>query len=110
MVQQQIFEVAGSVADISAGKDAVIRFNAETAVRALVFHLLDERVARVVSPDTIERTIQRLKENRIQPSIARRHWIAMTNSQRLRWFLQECHTTTRTGTNETIRLRAKPGR
>ncbi|HET6248450.1 MAG TPA: hypothetical protein VFE47_12180 [Tepidisphaeraceae bacterium] len=107
MVQQHIFDVAEYEPDLSTRQDAVLRFDAASAVRAIVFHLLDEGLAKSVSRDTIDRTIDRLKSTRIEPSIARRRWVTLSNTQRLRWILNECHTTMRVGENQVVRLRAK---
>ena len=89
MVQQHIFDVVGTEPDLSADKDAVLRFTPQSAVRAMVFHLLDENLAKSIAPDTIDRTVARLTDRRIAPSIARRRWVKMSNLERLRWILQE---------------------
>jgi hypothetical protein len=87
--------------------DATVTFTALSAVRGIVFHLLDEKLARRVSDDTIQRTIQRLDARPFSPSIQRGRWLGMTNPQRLEWLLAQTQTITLVEANDTVLLRPR---
>jgi hypothetical protein len=110
MVQQHLFASPKIDRTSEARPDAVLRFEPLATVRAIVFHLLDERVARSVAPETIDRTIARLTAKSIRPSIAWRRWVTLSNPQRLAWLLAESHTSMRIGENDRVRLQARRGR
>ena len=110
MVQQHIFDISEAEADLSCARDAVLRFDPAAAVKAIVFHLLDEKMAASVADETVCRTVDRMRGKSIELSIARRRWVKMTNPQRLRWLLRESQTTLRIGANDVVRLRARRGR
>lgn len=87
--------------------EAMLTFNSASAVRGIVFHLLDEKLARRVSDETVRRTIDRLDARAIHPSISRTRWSGMTNPQRLEWLLSETQTITLVEANDTVFLRAR---
>src|SRR5579863_5969689 len=104
MVQQHMFSVGGAKSADTVMADAVLRFDPDTIVRAIAYHLIDEGLAKDVAENTIERTIVRLNNSAIRPSIARRRWATMSNPQRLRWILMESETTLTIGADATARL------
>ena len=109
MLQHHLLRRAARLAEASE-KDAVLRFDPVLAVQAIVFHLLDEHLAKGVSPETIRRTMERLATKSISLSIARRRWVTMTNGQRLKWLLSESETTTLITENDFVLLRARRSR
>jgi hypothetical protein len=72
--------------------EAVLSFEPETVGRAIVFHLLDEGLAREVTAESVKRTVSRLRRRGLRPAIRRGTWEAMTNHERLEWLLSETMT------------------
>ena len=66
---------------------AVLCFDPDTVGRAIVFHMLDEGLAREVASDSVRRMVNRLGRRGLRPSILRSAWEAMTNHERLEWLL-----------------------
>lgn len=83
---QQVAVPAGAAAD---GTDAVLRFEPDTVAGAIVFHMLDEGLAREVTAESVRRTVSRLSRRGLRPAIRRRAWQVMTNHERLEWLLSE---------------------
>lgn len=109
MLQKQIAQSGVAKGDGLAitSIEGVLTFDAGSAVRGIVFHLLDEKLARRVPEDAIKRTTDRLSGRDFRPSIARSRWTQMTNPQRLEWLLTETQTTTFAAPNDTVLLRAR---
>ena len=109
MLQQKMSsskETAGG----AGSEAAVLKFDAVSAVRGIAFHLLDEKLAKSVSADAIQRTIERLGARSFHPVIPRDPLTMMTNSQRLNWLLSESQTLTLMGTGDVVFLRARRSR
>ena len=68
---------------------APISFEPESAARAIVFHRLDEGLAREVTADSVRKTVARLRRRGMRPSIRRSAWRGMSNHERLEWLLSE---------------------
>jgi hypothetical protein len=68
---------------------AVLYFEPEALARAIVFHILDEGLAREVAADSVRQTIARLRRRGLRPAIRRSAWQMMTNHERLEWLLSE---------------------
>src|SRR3712207_4370842 len=68
---------------------APITFEPEAVARAIVYHMVDEGLAREVSGDSVRRTVARLRRRGLRPSIRRSAWRGMTNHERLEWLLSE---------------------
>jgi hypothetical protein len=69
----------------------LLSFEPDAAVRAIVFHMLDEGLAREVAADSVRRTVARLRYRGLRPSIRRTAWELMSNHDRLEWLLSESH-------------------
>ena len=69
--------------------EPLVRFDAERALRAITFHLLDERLALSVAPDSFGVMLSRLRRRCLSLAVARTRWAVMTNRQRLEWLLSE---------------------
>ena len=74
-----------------AARDAVapITFEPEAVARAIVYHMVDEGLAREVTGDSVRRTVARLRRRGLRPSIRRSAWRGMSNHERLEWLLSE---------------------
>ena len=85
---------AGPGTDGAAGgaTEAVINFEPEAVARAIVFHMLDEGLAREVAGESVRRTVVRLRRRGLRPAIRRSAWQVMTNHERLEWLLSETRT------------------
>jgi hypothetical protein len=71
-------------------------FDARRWVAAVTFHLLDERIARGVSDESVERAVRRLERSERRGkfiTVSHRMWGAMSNRQRLEWLLANGGTT-----------------
>ena len=82
---------APATAQPAAAPSAVapISFEPESAARAIVFHMLDEGLAREVTADSVRKTVARLRRRGLRPSIRRSAWRGMSNHERLEWLLSE---------------------
>jgi hypothetical protein len=87
---------AGSVGGDEAGAapagaamEWVLNFDPERAGRAIVFHMIDEGLAREVEAESVKRTVARLRRRGLRPAIRRSAWELMTNHERLEWLLSE---------------------
>jgi hypothetical protein len=72
--------------------DAVFQFEPDRIVRAIVYHMLDEGLAREIAPDSVHNAVTRLRRRGVRPSIRRSAWVAMNNHERLEWLLAESRT------------------
>jgi hypothetical protein len=73
---------------------AILSFDDQRIVAGLVFHLIDDDHAARVSDASIQNTRERLQKTNVRLSIAREHWEAMSNRERLEWLLARSHTQT----------------
>ena len=110
MLQQQTFDASSPKVNIARVVDATLRFDAARLVDAIVFHMVDEEIATAVVPDTVKRTLDRLRAKSFETSIARHQWAKMTNSHRLQWLLDESETAFLVGDDETVALRTRRGK
>jgi hypothetical protein len=78
----------------------LIRFDPQLAVRAIVFHLIDEDITVQVADDSVQATLVRLQRAAIAPSIAQWIWAEMPHAQRLQWLLEKTNTAARLVTEE----------
>src|SRR5881394_3414940 len=69
-----------------------LQFSPERAVAGIAFHLIDEGISRLVSEDSVQRTLNRLRHESFSLTISARTWAVMTNSARLRRLLEETST------------------
>ena len=69
--------------------DWVLHFDPDAAARAIVFHMLDEGLARRVEAVSVKRMVTRLRRRGLRPAIRRSAWELMTNHERLEWLLAE---------------------
>ena len=72
--------------------DGILRFAPETVVRGIVFHMLEEGLARGVESASVERTVARMRRRGMRPTIRHTAWLAMSNHDRLEWLLAESRT------------------
>jgi hypothetical protein len=87
-------ESAGGVprSAVSRGKVG-IAFGPAEVVAAVTFHLLDERIATAVCPESVRRTVARLSGKNGQViEISRSFWGEMSNHERLAWLLASTET------------------
>ena len=90
--KQDVASPAAAGAAAPAVTEAVLSFEPKTAGRAIVFHLLDEGLAREVTAESVKRMVSRLRRRGLRPAIRRGTWEAMTNHERLGWLLSETRT------------------
>jgi hypothetical protein len=69
--------------------ERVLNFDPDTVGRAIVFHMIDEGLAREVEAESVKKTVARLRRRGLLPSIRRGRWELMTNHERLEWLLSE---------------------
>ena len=86
------------------GAREMFRFNPRQITEAIAFHLLDEGTANRVNPDSLGRNITRLTRELGNLAVPKDDWAGMTNPQRLRWLLEESHTSFQVCTNGTALL------
>ena len=68
---------------------AIFSFEPDAVARAIVFHMLDEGLAREVADESVRRMVTRLRRRGLRPAIRRTAWQVMTNHERLEWLLSE---------------------
>jgi hypothetical protein len=66
-----------------------LNFDPDMVGRAIVFHMIDEGLAREVEAESVKKTVARLRRRGLLPSIRRGRWELMTNHERLEWLLSE---------------------
>ena len=67
-------------------------FEPERVLCGIVFHVIDEGLARDVSVESLKLALDRLRRRRIRPAIRRSAWVAMSNHDRLEWLLAASRT------------------
>jgi hypothetical protein len=70
----------------------VLRFDAQRATQAIIFHLVDGGTAKRVGQHSLQRTVNRLSRDSQAMSVSREQWASMKDPQRLDWLLGESHT------------------
>ena len=97
MARQQAAQrpVESGRADNGGKSSALIQFEPELAVKAIVFHLADEGVSPAVSEESVRATVNRLRRSAVRPTIEQWTWSEMSNPQRLEWLMQKTHTLSR---------------
>ena len=78
-----------------AGNQALIQFEPELAVRAIVFHLADEGISPQVAEESIRSTLVRLRRSSVHPTVEQCTWAEMSHAQRLEWLLEKTQTSSR---------------
>jgi hypothetical protein len=79
----------GAAANDGAVAGAVLCFEPEAVARAIVFHMLDEGLAREVAAHSVSQMVARLRRRGLRPAIRRSAWQVMSNHERLEWLLSE---------------------
>jgi len=79
---------------------ALIQFDPQLAVRAIVFHLVDEGITEQVRDASIQATVTRLQRASIAPAVEQWMWAEMTHAQRLQWLLEKTQTAARLVSDE----------
>ena len=101
MARQQAAQRPSGVGRNGSRPSAPIQFEPELAVRAIVFHLVDEGVAAQVADDSVRAAVARLRRTAVRPSIEQWVWSEMTNPQRLEWLMEKTQTASRLINDET---------
>lgn len=78
----------------------LIQFDPQLAVRAIVFHLIDEGITTRVADDSIQATTARLQRVTIAPAIEQSIWADMSHAQRLQWLMEKTQTAARLVSDE----------
>jgi hypothetical protein len=99
--QRPIERDRGSSAAAAGRQSAtLIQFAPELAVRAIVFHLVDEGISARVDEDSVRATVVRLTRSSVAPSVEQWMWAEMNHAQRLQWLLEKTHTAARLVSDE----------
>ena len=69
-----------------------LHFDPERALAAIAYHLIDDGITRLVTQDSMQRAVNRLRRESFGLTISARTWAVMTNSARLRRLLDETGT------------------
>src|SRR5690349_8066434 len=85
MARQQAAQrpIESGRANNRASQSALIQFEPELAVKAIVFHLADEGVSPAVADDSVRATVLRLRRSSLRPAVEQWMWAEMSNAQRL---------------------------
>jgi hypothetical protein len=81
-----------------------LHFTPERAVAAIAFHLIDEGITKLVSAESIQRTLNRLHHESFTLTISARTWAVMNNAARLKRLLDETATEAALLPNDTVIL------
>lgn len=111
MARQQAAQRPGSGGGVERNgrrPSAPIQFEPELAVRAIVFHLVDEGVAATVAGDSVRAAVLRLRRASCRPAIEQWVWSEMTNPQRLEWLMEKTQTAARLVSDELSVLEPAP--
>ncbi|CAA9423877.1 MAG: hypothetical protein AVDCRST_MAG64-3058 [uncultured Phycisphaerae bacterium] len=95
MARQQAAQRPSGVGRNGTRPSAPIQFEPELAVRAIVFHLVDEGVAASVADESARAAVVRLRRAACRPSVEQWVWSEMTNPQRLEWLMEKTQTASR---------------
>jgi hypothetical protein len=108
MARQQAAQrpIESGRANNRASQSALIQFEPELAVKAIVFHLADEGASPAVAEDSVRATVLRLRRSSLRPSVEQWMWAEMSNAQRLEWLLQKTNTASRLISDEVSVLEA----
>jgi hypothetical protein len=89
-----------------------LQFTPERALAAITFHLIDEGITSSISPESVQRTLNRLRHESFMLTISARTWAVMTNPARLRRLLEETGTEAALLPDDSVILahRGKPNR
>lgn len=77
----------GAVAESGDLRSALIAFDPDRILRAICYHLVDDRHASRVSALSVQHVRDRLRRQKTQLLIARRQWESFNNKERLEWLL-----------------------
>jgi hypothetical protein len=78
----------------------LIQFDPQLAVRAIVFHLIDEGITAQVADDSMQATVTRLQRAAVAPAVEQGIWAEMSHARRLEWLLQKTQTAARLVSDE----------
>ena len=95
MARQQAAQRPSGVGRNGRRASTPLLFEPELAVRAIVFHILDEGIAAQVSDDSIRASVVRLRRTSVRPTVEQSVWSEMTNPQRLEWLMEKTQTASR---------------
>ena len=70
----------------------MLTFDPEQVLAGIVFHVIDEGLARGVCAESVAQAVGRLRLRTELPAIRRSAWLAMTHHNRLEWLLAESRT------------------
>lgn len=108
MARQQAAQRPSGVERNGKRASAPLTFEPELAVRAIVFHLLDEGVAARVADESARAAVVRLRRLSCRPSVEQWVWSEMTNPQRLEWLMEKTQTAARLVSDELSVLEPAP--
>lgn len=111
MARQQAAQRPGSSGGVERNgrrPSAPIQFEPELAVRAIVFHLVDEGLAATVADESVRTSVLRLRHASCRPTVEQWVWCEMTNSQRLEWLMEKTDTAARLVSDELSVLEPAP--
>jgi hypothetical protein len=81
--------------EVARQPSTLIQFDPPLAVRAIVFHLIDEGITERVADDSVQATLVRLTRGSLAPTIEQWMWSEMSHAARLQWLLEKTHTSAR---------------
>ena len=81
-------------------------FEPPEVVRAIAFHLLDEKFARGVTEESCDAAMLALAELEQRLEIKKERWLVLTNRQRLEWLLKQSRIVVEANLDGTVSLRA----
>jgi len=92
MIQGKDVSSSATKSSRASSPSSPLQFTPERALAAITFHLIDEGVTKSISPESVQRTLNRLRHESFMLSISARTWAVMTNPARLRRLLDETGT------------------
>jgi hypothetical protein len=112
MIQGKDVSSSAAKSSRASSPSSPLQFTPERALAAITFHLIDEGVTKSISPESVQRTLNRLRHESFMLTISARTWAVMTNPARLRRLLDETETAAALLPDETVILahRGKPSR
>ena len=96
----------GKPVDNSVDK-SMLRFDPEQVLAGIVFHVIDEGLARGVCAGSAAQAVARLRQRHHRPAIRRSAWLAMTHHDRLEWLLAESRMIPLVGEDDLVILSAR---
>ena len=100
MARQQAAQRPSGLGRNGSRPSAPIQFEPELAVRAIVFHLVDEGITESVADESVRAAVVRLRRAACRPSVEQWVWSEMTNPQRLEWLMEKTQTAARLVSDE----------